>query len=134
METSKKFEYTAGAFLLRFFIGLVFLVSGVGKFIGGYSNYIDTFTEMFAQSWVPQIFTTPVIYAIPVVEVLLGLLLVIGLWSSRLLLAAGLVFTVFGIGALTIGMSAVLSYNGLYLLVTAFALYLQEYDDWRLIR
>jgi thiosulfate dehydrogenase [quinone] large subunit len=134
MGTAKNLEYTAGAFLTRFFIGIMFLTAGVGKFVGGYTNYVNMFTGMFAQSWVPQVVTTPVIYVIPIIEVVLGLLLILGLWSNRLLFVAGLVITMFAAGALTIGMADTLAYNAVYLLVIGFALYLYEYDEWRLGR
>ena len=130
----RDFEYVSAAFLTRFFVGAVLLAASISKFMGGYMNFVDQLTGMFAQSWLPQVAVSPVAYALPIIEIVLGTLLVLGLWSDKLLLLAGLLFVLFSVGSMIGGMMDTLSYNALYLLITSFALYLHGYDDWRLGR
>ncbi len=132
MEGGQNFDYTAAAFLTRLFLGVMFLAAGIGKFVMGYSNYLAAFTGMFSKSWVPSILTTPVVYIVPVLELLLGILLIAGLWSDKVLIVSGITLIAFGLGALSVGMADTLSFNGLYLLITAFALYLRQYDKWKI--
>ena len=130
----RDFEYVSAAFLTRFFVGALLLTGGVNKFMGGYMNFVDQLTGMFAQSWIPQVAISPIAYALPIIEIVLGILLVLGLWSDKLLLLAGLLFILFTIGNMAGGMMDLMAYNTVYLLVISFALYLHGYDDWRLGR
>ncbi len=132
MEGGQNSDYTAAAFLTRLFLGVMFLAAGIGKFVMGYSNYVAGFTGMFSKSWVPSILTTPVVYIVPVLELVLGILLIAGLWSDRVLIVSGITLIAFGLGALSVGQAETLSFNGLYLLMTAFALYLRQYDKWKI--
>jgi len=128
----RDFEYVSAAFLTRFFVGAILLVAGVNKFVGGYSEFVDMLTGMFATSWVPQQLVSSIAYGLPVIEITLGLLLVLGLWGDKLLLVAGLLFVLFSIGSMLAGKMDLMAYNAVYTMITAFALYLHGYDDWRL--
>ena len=89
---TRDFEYVCAAFLTRLFVGVIFLVAGVSKVIGGYMGFVDTLTSMFAGTWLPQVVVSPVAYALPAVEILLGIVLLIGVWSDKFLLVSGLIF------------------------------------------
>ena len=128
---TRDFEYVAAAFLARITIGVLFLVAGIGKFVMGYKVFIDYLTGAFANSWIPQILVSPFAYVLPVVEIALGLLVILGLWSRITLLVSGLIFVLFAGANMAIGDGPTVGLNVLYLLVTTFALYLHGYDDWR---
>lgn len=129
---TRDFEYVCAAFLTRLFVGVIFLVAGVSKVIGGYMGFVDTLTSMFAGTWLPQVVVSPVAYALPAVEILLGIVLLIGVWSDKFLLVSGLIFILSAAGSMILGKGEIVAYNAVYLLVTTLALYLHGYDDWRL--
>lgn len=79
-------------FILRITIGLVFLVSGVEKALNPYQNFLYAIQAYeLLPSWAErasaQIF--------PWLELCVGLLLVLGLWTRQALLAALVFFAIF---------------------------------------
>lgn len=72
-----------GLFVLRLALGLYLLLAGVGKVQGEISNGVGSFYngpfKGLQPAWLPDLLAAPYGYALPWLEVLVGVLLVIGL-------------------------------------------------------
>ncbi len=79
-------------FLLRIIIGSVFIVSGLGKLLAPYQNFLYVIQAyQLLPSWaevlVAQIF--------PWLELIVGVFVALGLWTSWSLRGAGILFGIF---------------------------------------
>ncbi len=119
----------AGVALLRWSLGLVFLVGGVTKlfalngFVTGY--LVPAFEKTFLPVWL----LTAYGYALPFVEAILGVALLLGLCRTPILFLTGLTLISLGFGQILIRGNAVGDIM-LYLLMTAIVLLCQEHDEW----
>jgi thiosulfate dehydrogenase [quinone] large subunit len=86
--------------ILRVTIGGVFLFYGVGKFVVGVAVTAKWFLDGFAKTWLPPGSVYAFSVALPFLEVTIGVLLILGLFT-RLAAAVGGVL----IAALTIGLT-----------------------------
>src|ERR1044072_2918651 len=69
-----------GYALLRLTVGIVFLFSGMTKLMAGLSNFTSHLQQQFAGK-LPSILVTPFAFALPFAEVMIGALLVLGLFN-----------------------------------------------------
>ncbi len=76
--------------LLRVTVGIMFLFFGVGKLLGGVGGFTGGMVERFAGSFLPSPFVELFAYALPFAEVVIGTLLVLGLFNVATLTLAGL--------------------------------------------
>ena len=67
--------------LNRLSLGLYFLLAGVGKIQGGVQNFVNKGFKSMQPAWLPDVIATPYGYAIPFLEVVLGGILIIGLFT-----------------------------------------------------
>lgn len=90
---NKHTRFDASLFALRLTVGLYMLLAGVGKVQGEINNGIGHFYKgpfsAMQPDWLPDAFATSYGYALPWLEVLVGLLLIIGLFT-RIVGFAGL--------------------------------------------
>jgi len=92
-----------GEILLRIALGSTIALMGLGKFIGGVVGFVENFSDKFVDSFVPMFLVTPVLWIIPVAELLIGLWLLSGFKRVGALLAYGILMIVFALGHLLMG-------------------------------
>ncbi len=96
-NSSKSLAYA----LLRIALGVNFLGHGAIHIYNGIGQFAATTAEHMAKSPLPHGFVLGFGYAIPVIELLLGIALILGV-GTRIALAAGAVFMM----ALTLGVTS----------------------------
>lgn len=121
---------SAGVALVRWALGVLFLVAGVSKlcmlsgFVTGY--LVPAFAKTFLPAWMVSGFG----YGLPFVETLLGVALLLGLCRTMTLLLAGLTLMTLAVGQMLIQGQGVVANIMLYILMTALVLLHQEHDTW----
>jgi thiosulfate dehydrogenase [quinone] large subunit len=117
MEAPQKAEM-----LLRMGLGLLMLIAGVGKIVGGYTGFVEGTSAGFAEGPLPMALVTAFLYAVPVLEVILGVLLILGIRRVCVLFSTGILLLLFIIGLMLKG--DIQGVNGVfvYLLVTGFTM------------
>jgi thiosulfate dehydrogenase [quinone] large subunit len=118
--------------LIRWALGLLMLTGGVSKLqgMGGFVNgyLIPSFEKTFLPGWMIAGYG----YALPVVETLLGLLLILGLCRTGTLLLTGLTLVSLAFGQMLIQGHATVANIFIYVLMTATALWMGDEDRWTL--
>jgi len=120
----------ASVALIRWALGILFLVGGVAKlgmlngFVTGY--LVPTFSKTFLPVWMISGFG----YTLPFIETILGIALILGIFRIPVLLLTGITLIALAFGQMLIQGFAVVGMIFLYVLMTAIALYLQEHDCW----
>ncbi len=118
--------------LLRWALGLMMLTSGISKLqgMGGFVNgyLIPAFEQTFLPGWMIAGYG----YALPVVETLLGLLLILGLCRTGTLLLTGLTLGSLAFGQMLLKNHATVANIFIYVLMTATALWMSDDDRWTL--
>lgn len=107
----------AGYFLLRLALGSVFLLYGVNKLQAGVGATIDQMGRQFDRTFLPSIAVKAFAAVLPFCEVLIGLLVVTGLFTRAALVLAGLVLIALSAGLAVLGNTATVATNLLFLLV-----------------
>jgi thiosulfate dehydrogenase [quinone] large subunit len=115
--------------LLRIALGVNFLGHGAIRIDNGIGQFAATTAEHMAKSPLPHGFVLGFGYAIPVIELVLGIALILGL-GTRIALASGAVFMM----ALTLGVTSnqqwdVASEQLIYSLAFFVLLFSIEYND-----
>jgi thiosulfate dehydrogenase [quinone] large subunit len=121
---------TCAVALGRWCLGVVLLFYGIGKFpdVAGFVNgYI---LPAFEKAWLPQWLLVPYAYALPYVEIILGALLILGLFRNAVLFITGLYFISLAFGQVLLQQPPVVFYNTAYAFLAAAVLFLDEYDRW----
>lgn len=78
--------------ILRILIGLIFVVSGFEKSVSPYQNFLYV---LQGYQFLPSSLEIAVARVLPWMELLLGIFLVLGLWTRPVLIAASAMFTGF---------------------------------------
>jgi|694.fasta_scaffold28352_2 thiosulfate dehydrogenase (quinone) large subunit len=111
--------------LIRWALGILFLVGGVakltalGEFVNGY------LVPAFSKTFLPSGWVAAYGYALPFVEMALGVLLLIGIWRVGVLLLAGVTFISLAFGQILLQQHTTVANIFLYVLMTALALYFE---------
>jgi thiosulfate dehydrogenase [quinone] large subunit len=107
--------------LLRFWLGLLMLGAGVGK-VGNPASFRDTIHQMFDKTFLAGPLLSLFAWAQPWAEVILGALVLIGLWTrgALALTAANLIVLFFGM--LVAQNHQTVAFNSLYVLMAVYAL------------
>lgn len=132
MNTEQKHcvSQCAGMALLRWALGLLFLAGGVAKilnlegFVSGY--LVPAFEKTFLPGWMIAAYG----YALPFVEALLGISLILGVCRTPALLLTGLTLISLAFGQMLLQNHATVANIMLYILMTAVALLFPQYDGW----
>lgn len=116
----------------RWCIGMIFLFAGIGKITGGVSGFaenylVKTFTE---KTWLPEWLLRPYGYALPFIEVILGAMLILGLFRNFTLFVTGLFLISLTFGQLLLMAPQVMFQNMLFTFLAAGLLFLHEHDRW----
>jgi thiosulfate dehydrogenase [quinone] large subunit len=119
------------ALLLRVGIGILFLFAGLNKFMreGGAVGVAESMIDRFADTVLPGFLVTPFVYALPYVEVTLGVFLILGLFTRSALLFTGLLLLSLALGLLASGGNDTVPKVLNYLLITCVALWFASRDN-----
>jgi thiosulfate dehydrogenase (quinone) large subunit len=96
--TDKRLAYL----VLRLALGLNIFIHGAGRLFGGYAKFVDEMLSQFANTGLPSFSVSMFGYVVPVMETLIGALLVLGL-ATRYTTVVGsllMIFLIFGMGIL----------------------------------
>jgi thiosulfate dehydrogenase (quinone) large subunit len=107
----------AGYVLLRLALGAVFVLYGVNKFQAGVGATIDQMARQFDRTFLPSLAVKAFAGALPSVEVVVGLLVLTGLFTRVALVLAGLELIALCAGLAVLGNAATVATNLLFLLV-----------------
>jgi thiosulfate dehydrogenase (quinone) large subunit len=114
--------------LLRVTLGTLLLFAGVGKITEGREEFVPGFVERFEETWLPDALVTVVAHALPYLEVGLGVLLVLGLFTLPALFGAAVLFLVFTFGTTVADDHEATGRNTLYALITFVLIWLSSHD------
>ena len=121
------------AFLLRLPIGVLFLFAGLNKFLGGYGNFVSwIIQDMSEKTWLPKVLLYPYAYVLPFIEVVVGVLLIIGLLTRPALIATALLLTSLLFGKVLAQDHATVANIANYVLITAIAYYFSRQNRFSL--
>ena len=76
--------------VLRLTLGVAFLFHGVTRFVNGVSAFADQMVQSFQHTFLPAALVRPFALCVSPVELVLGLLLCLGLFTRWTLVAGGL--------------------------------------------
>jgi thiosulfate dehydrogenase [quinone] large subunit len=119
--------------LLRVTVGVMFLFFGVGKFLGGVGNFAGGTTQHFAGK-LPSVLVTPFAYTLPFAEVILGALILLGLFNVFALSLSGLLLVALTFGTVMLGDPPTVAHNVQYALVNFALLFFADYNGYSLDR
>src|SRR5437867_1222224 len=103
----------AAVALGRWCIGLIFLFAGIGKF-GDLNGFANNLAQQYQKTWLPQVLVKPFGYLLPFWEVIVGALLLLGLFRNASLFGAGILLLLLVFGQILAGNPAVVFYNTAY--------------------
>jgi len=118
----------AGYLLLRLALGAVFLLYGVNKFRAGVGATIEQMGRQFDRTFLPSLAVKAFGGALPSLEIVIGLLVLAGLFTRAALVGAGLVLIALSAGLAVLGNTATVATNLLFLLVV-YVLLAHEEDN-----
>ncbi len=121
----------AAAFILRLALGALFFMAGLGKFLapGGALAVSQKLMDGFADTYLPASLTWAFLRTLPYVEISLGAILVIGLFTRECLIICGLLLLSLAFGMMVKGEHAVVAQNLNYVFMAAIALWLSGRDN-----
>ena len=125
----------AGVAVGRWALGILFLFAGINKFIGGVGGFVNgylvpTYAKTFLPPWLLQAYG----YALPGVETVLGVLLLLGICRNCTLLVTGLTLISLAFGQLFLPQSTALTPIFIYIGLDVILLSMDEHDTWRLFK
>lgn len=119
--------------LLRVTLGTIFLTTGIVKFLFGIGNFAAGLQTQFAGK-LPIFMVIPFAYALPFLEVTVGAFLLLGLFNSLALIAAGLLLMTLTFGKTAVNDSATVAGNLVYVLINFVLLWLADYNGYSIDR
>jgi thiosulfate dehydrogenase [quinone] large subunit len=119
--------------LLRVTLGVIFLFYGIGKFEGGIGNFAGSINQHFSGK-LPSALVLPFAYALPFLEVLVGALLVLGLFQFAALVLGSLTMLGLTFGTVILGDPPTVAHNLQYALVFFVLLWFAEHDGYSVDR
>ena len=111
--------------LLRTGLGILLITAASGKFIGGVGGFVAGVAPGFMDTIIPLVLIKTFLYSMAFAEIILGLLLISGLWRKITLTLTGVFFLIIIAGLMLKGDAAVPNVF-LYLFITAYLLTLQK--------
>ena len=103
MEKSEKCCSVHCTYVLRLALGGLLLVSGINKFNGGVSAFVDNMSSMMEGSLLPMGIVTAFLTIVPLIEVILGAMILLGLYTKHAAGIASYLFALFVIGLSSTG-------------------------------
>ena len=121
-----------GYALLRISVGFVIFFWGLRKFIGGYSQFVTGIENQFANSWLPGFAVQLFAYILPFAEVILGALLILGLFTMYAAALEAIFVMALSTGMQVSGDSATVANNLVYTLILCTLVFLVDYNAFSL--
>ncbi len=122
-----------GYALLRVTLGMIFLTTGIVKFMMGVGNFVAGMQQQFAGK-LPMFFVTPFAYVLPLVEVVVGALLVLGLFNVMALVLAGLLLIGLTFGMTVVNETSTVAHNLSYVLINFVLLWFADHNGYSIDR
>ena len=133
IEDNKRSECVNGCItlLLRLTVGLVFLTAGWGKIFGhdqeghlifGVPGIAASITDQFKNTFLPTFTVQLFSYTLPFAEVIIGALLLAGLFTAETFFAAALLFITLMWGQILLANGEVAGRNALFVLIATLGL------------
>jgi thiosulfate dehydrogenase [quinone] large subunit len=122
---------SAAVAVARWGLGLLLFYGGLGKFMGGISGFVNGYlSTQFAKTFLPPVFISIYGHVLPFAELILGFLLILGLFRNYTLLLSGLTFISLAFGQMLLQKHEVVATLFIYIAINAALLFLDEYDCW----
>ena len=94
----EKCHAALAGYVLRLAIGGLLLIAGIGKFSGGVEAFVTSSVTMFDGTLVPMFLAKAYLSLIPLLEVVVGGLLILGLFTNIAAWVASFMFALFIVG------------------------------------
>lgn len=120
--------------LLRLTLGVMFFSYGLDKFIRGLDQVAAGLSERFVDSALPEALAEAFAYVLPFLEVTLGSLLMLGLFTRTALILAALLMLGLTFGAVMEPNPATVAHNVNYALVIFVLLWLSDHNGFSIDR
>jgi thiosulfate dehydrogenase (quinone) large subunit len=117
--------------LLRITFGIVFFFNGIGKLMGGVGNFVGGMNQRFSGK-LPAILVMPFSYTLPFAELLLGALILFGLFTRLGLVLTGLLLVALTFGTVMLADFGTVAHNTQYALVNFVLLWLVDLSRYSL--
>lgn len=112
-------------------MGVIFLFYGVGKFMGGLTNFVAGMNQRFSGK-LPAAMVMSFAYLLPFGEVTAGLLILLGLFTRVGLLISGLLLIGLTFGTVMLGDATMVAHNLQYALVNFVLLWFVDLNRYSL--
>jgi thiosulfate dehydrogenase [quinone] large subunit len=117
--------------ILRLAAGMTFFMAGLNKLLN-YPGVIDNIKGGFAETWMPDFLLNIFLYPLPFIELAVGALIVLGLFTRVVLILAGLLMLALNFGLLVRTDNAGAAKNIPYIIIIALDIMLINYNKYSL--
>jgi uncharacterized membrane protein YphA (DoxX/SURF4 family) len=115
--------------LVRFTLGIVFLAHAINK-LSDYSGTVVGIAGRFSEAWLPTFSVSMFAYVLPVWELAVSVLLLLGLWYRGTLIATGVLIALLTFGQVAQGNPAGAAGNLAYFIVILIGLHSSDSNRW----
>jgi len=112
-------------------MAVIFLFFGIGKFMGGISNFVGGMNQHFSGK-LPAFMVMPFAYFLPFGEVIAGALILFGLFTRAGLMLSGLLLVGLTFGTVMLGEAPTVAHNLQYAFVNFVLLWLLDLNRYSL--
>jgi thiosulfate dehydrogenase (quinone) large subunit len=127
-SASEQVDAVLGYTVLRLALGIDIAMHGISRFIVGLDRFAQPTIREFAHTVLPAALVTPMVYTIPFVETVAGVLILFGLWTRYALLLNALLMLVLIFGTCVRQDWMVLSTQIPYPIIIFLLLFLRRYN------
>jgi len=117
--------------LLRITFGVVFLFNGIGKLMGGVGNFVGGMNQRFSGK-LPAFLVMPFSYTLPFAELVLGALILFGVFTRLGLTLTGLLLAALTFGTVMLADFGTVAHNTQYALVNFVLLWFVDLNRYSL--
>jgi thiosulfate dehydrogenase (quinone) large subunit len=121
---------SAAYFILRLTLGFVFLMYGIGKLMEGVNEFTGGLEKQFADTFLPGTLVSLFGITLPFMEVLIGILLIAGLFTRYAIAFAGLLMVALTTGLAITGEPEGVGHNLIYSFILFGLLYYIGDNRW----
>ena len=127
-------EISFATLVLRLCIGVLLTFAAINKFAmeGPISAWAAGAVSAYDTTYMPRMLVTPFVYALPYVELMLGVLLIIGLYTRASLALASIVFVGITMGTVVKGDYNAATNGAIYVMLSVFSYLLSRWNTFSL--
>jgi thiosulfate dehydrogenase [quinone] large subunit len=114
------------ALLVRWFLGLMFFTTALAKLLGGYAQFVEQASSGYEQNWLPVGLATVFLWVLPWLELLVGALLLIGLFRIPTLVLTVVLTLLLTYGKFIVHQQPAVAQNTLFFIVAVVGLMLVD--------